>query len=347
MGAPLQPLEAESSSGIVDDPSSRLQLTSLSSTNEKPVLWGALPEASSVTLVLDDEEYRNKKKQEALQGTSLSTAYSYHYTQGGPSSGNSNPNSVLPLANSIYAPPVPSGGEDGKTAVRPSRDRIPLPKPKENDIEVRVKALRETKYRVQLGGSNYLPSTILYTMLNAAREVNCTAFSEDTELLAAGFADSHVQVWNLKGEKFLPFKKGTELYNTNIRESSSLSAEDILDKSPAAYAAASETHKFIGHSGPVYSVDWSFDNRFLLSGSQDSTVRLWSLETLSNLVAYRGHLGPVWSVAFSPVGFYFASGSHDKTARLWSTDEIYPLRIFAGHESDVDVRFFFVFKIDM
>ena len=30
-------------------------------------------------------------------------------------------------------------------------------------------------------------------------------------------------------------------------------------------------HVYVGHSGPVYKAGFSFDNRFILSGSQDST----------------------------------------------------------------------------
>lgn len=103
------------------------------------------------------------------------------------------------------------------------------------------------------------------------------------------------------------------------------------------------TRKLIGHSGPVYSL--SFDPlsgsaaspRHLLSSSADGTARLWSLDTMTNLVAYRGHQNPVWDVKWSPMGVYFATASRDRTARLWSTDRTTALRIYAGHLSDVDV----------
>ena len=96
------------------------------------------------------------------------------------------------------------------------------------------------------------------------------------------------------------------------------------------------TRKLIGHSGPVYGVSFSPDNKYLLSCSEDKTVRLWSLDTYTALVSYKGHTQPVWDVKFSPLGHYFVTASHDQTARLWATDHIYPLRIFAGHINDVD-----------
>lgn len=66
-------------------------------------------------------------------------------------------------------------------------------------------------------------------------------------------------------------------------------------------------------------------------------MRLWSLDTFTNLVSYKSHNYPIWDVDFGPYGFYFATASHDRTARLWSCDHINPLRIFAGHLSDVNV----------
>ena len=103
------------------------------------------------------------------------------------------------------------------------------------------------------------------------------------------------------------------------------------------------TRKLIGHSGPVYSVAFdplsgsSAPPRYLLSSSADSTARLWSMDTLTNVVAYRAHNGPVWDAQWSPMGIYFATASRDRTARLWSTDRISALRVYAGHLSDVDV----------
>lgn len=107
---------------------------------------------------------------------------------------------------------------------------------------------------------------------------------------------------------------------------------------------ASTTRKLIGHSGPVYALSFDPINgsagppKHLLSASADTTVRLWSMDTLTNVVAYRGHQNPVWDVKWNPMGVYFATASRDRTARLWSTDRTTCLRVYAGHLSDVDVR---------
>ena len=102
--------------------------------------------------------------------------------------------------------------------------------------------------------------------------------------------------------------------------------------------------KLIGHSGPVYSL--SFDPIYgsssapqtMLSSSQDGTVRLWSMDTYSNLVVFRGHnRDPVWDVQWGPMGVYFATASRDRTARLWCSDRTSPVRMYTGHMGDVNV----------
>ncbi|KAL9936242.1 hypothetical protein V8E36_005084 [Tilletia maclaganii] len=177
-----------------------------------------------------------------------------------------------------------------------------------------------------------LPSICAYTFHDAEDGVACAAFSEDATLMAAGFEESYVQIWNLKGEPLRGLRSDFAL--------SQIKDRDALRK--FRLRSMTSTRKLIGHSGPVYSL--SFDPisgsasapRHLLSSSADGTARLWSLDTFSALVSYRGHQHPVWDVQWSPLGIYFATASADKTARLWSTERINPLRIYAGHLSDVD-----------
>jgi WD40 repeat protein len=75
---------------------------------------------------------------------------------------------------------------------------------------------------------------------------------------------------------------------------------------------------FIGHTGDVYSIAFSPDGNYLLSGSSDSTIKLWSTETQKLILTMQGHSDYIRSVAFSSQGKCFASGSRDCTIKLWS-----------------------------
>ncbi|KAL1529758.1 hypothetical protein AB1Y20_000694 [Prymnesium parvum] len=98
--------------------------------------------------------------------------------------------------------------------------------------------------------------------------------------------------------------------------------------------------RLIGHRGPVYSCAFSRESHYLLSGSQDGTVKLWSCRHNTCLVTYRDHGFPVWHVAFSPHNAQFLSCCHDGAVRIFCTERLSPLRVFPGHLSDVTAAHF-------
>ena len=74
-----------------------------------------------------------------------------------------------------------------------------------------------------------------------------------------------------------------------------------------------------GHSHFVQDVVLSSDAQFALSGSWDSTLRLWDLNTGATTRRFLGHAKDVLSVAFSVDNRQIVSGSRDRTVKLWNT----------------------------
>ncbi|KAG9452193.1 hypothetical protein H6P81_005097 [Aristolochia fimbriata] len=222
-------------------------------------------------------------------------------------------------------------GASGKT-VRPEAHSVSMASRVKAELalpvippEVEHAVLEDLRNRVQLS-SLALPSVSFYTFINTHNGLNCTSISHDGSLVAGGFSDSSLKVWDMS-------KVGQQLDTSNTQTEN--------DSNPIESVLGSENGKrsytlFQGHAGPVYSASFSPLGDYILSSSADSTIRLWSTKLNANLVCYKGHNYPVWDVQFSPVGHYFASSSHDRTARIWSMDRISPLRIMAGHLSDVD-----------
>ena len=91
--------------------------------------------------------------------------------------------------------------------------------------------------------------------------------------------------------------------------------KELLQKIVAEYGG--ELRAITGHKGAVTSVAYSPDGKFVLSGGEDETLKLWDVANGKEVRTFTGHRGPVTSVAFSPDGNAAVSGSGDSTLRLW------------------------------
>lgn len=73
----------------------------------------------------------------------------------------------------------------------------------------------------------------------------------------------------------------------------------------------------LGHSDNIDWLDFSPDSRFLVSGSDDDTARIWDLETHLTVAVLEHHTFYVNSVSFSSDGTHVAAGSSDGTTAIW------------------------------
>lgn len=71
-----------------------------------------------------------------------------------------------------------------------------------------------------------------------------------------------------------------------------------------------------GHVGPVYQVCWSSDSRMLLSGSRDTTLKIWDLKTGKIKFDLPGHADEIYCVDWSPGGDKVASGGKDQRLKM-------------------------------
>ena len=105
------------------------------------------------------------------------------------------------------------------------------------------------------------------------------------------------------------------------------------------------THK--AHEKDINALDVSPNDRFLASGSQDRTAKIYEIEyypamgsksargELKVLGTCKGHKRGVWTVRFSRAERVLATGSGDKTVKLWNLEDFSCVKTFEGHTNSI------------
>lgn len=128
--------------------------------------------------------------------------------------------------------------------------------------------------------------------------LGCGGDKEDGKLKPGSRFHNNVRLWNL----------------TSRLEIRTIPAPDKTDRDV--------------HDQIVTCVAFAPDGQTILSGSDDSTVRLWNTETGRHLHCFRGHTNRVKCVAFSPDGQRILSAGEDCSLRLWSVETRKPIHTF-------------------
>lgn len=95
-----------------------------------------------------------------------------------------------------------------------------------------------------------------------------------------------------------------------------------------------------GHTDIVICLDVSIDNTLLLSGSKDSSIRLWNINKKQCVAVCEGHTEAIGAVSFSKKSnSFFVSGSRDKTIKYWQITSggsgIVSKYTVKGHDKDI------------
>ena len=103
---------------------------------------------------------------------------------------------------------------------------------------------------------------------------------------------------------------------------------------------------YSGHAGEVTVVAWSPNGKYIASGGNDHTIRVWNAGTGTDLLISHGHSGGVPAITWSPDSTYLASASagplasggppaSDNAVQVWSATTGKPIYFYRGHSSGI------------
>ncbi|KAL8128476.1 hypothetical protein V2J09_017631 [Rumex salicifolius] len=90
-----------------------------------------------------------------------------------------------------------------------------------------------------------------------------------------------------------------------------------------------------GHRNAVYCATLDRSGRFVITGSDDRLVKIWSMETAFCLASCRGHEGDITDLAVNSNNTMVASSSNDCVIRVWRIPDGLPVSVLHGHTGGV------------
>jgi WD40 repeat protein/Flp pilus assembly protein TadD len=91
-----------------------------------------------------------------------------------------------------------------------------------------------------------------------------------------------------------------------------------------------------GQPVPTSPLAFTPDGKYIVAGSDDTTAKLWEVDTGRESMTFNGHSSPVSSVAVSPDGRYAATSSENGEVKLWNKTTGREQATLKGHKKSVD-----------
>ncbi|MCC2961776.1 TIR domain-containing protein [Massilia sp. IC2-278] len=163
-----------------------------------------------------------------------------------------------------------------------------------------------------------------------------TVASLDENVFYSGGADGTVRAWNFKSGALTEVFRGHTGAVRVINVSQRLIVSGAHDSTVRLWNHAGQCLRVLeGHTGEVSSLTLANDDKFLISGSRDNSIRTWDASTGLCYQVLEGHTDYIATIALHTNQRHALSGSGDRTLRLWDLATGHCLRVLDGHRGDI------------
>lgn len=193
----------------------------------------------------------------------------------------------------------------------------------------------------QMTSEDFLTWQCVQTLKTYSASINAIALNEKGHTLVTGCNDGTVNLWNLTTGQctYTFYGHSQEVLAVAFSSQKNIIASAGCDHKISGWH--SETQKLLytafypttseSHSGVIYSLTITPDQKTLISASADKTIRLWHLQSGTFIRTLSGHTEAVNTLAVSPDGQFLVSGSADKTLKIWQINSSQPTHTLIDH----------------
>jgi len=181
------------------------------------------------------------------------------------------------------------------------------------------------------------------------RVARSIAFSPDGRQIVSGSYDYTIKLWNAQTGEAIRTMRVRGLFPSG--QALGLTPSGVAFSPDGRRIASGEgDRRFVrvwdastgaqlmalrGHKDLVRCAAFSPDGKYIVSGSDDKTIKVWDAMSGSEIITFQGHKDMVSSVAFSPDGKKLVSGSWDNTVRVWDLTSRAELMTLRAHRAYV------------
>ncbi|EGR31605.1 WD repeat protein, partial [Ichthyophthirius multifiliis] len=209
------------------------------------------------------------------------------------------------------------------------------------------------KQSQQIQKKDYKPEYIL-NFERTKKSITSIDFHPNNSQIVFSCKDSHIQIQDLNETNNLPLTfpkfnlhKGIT-YCVKYNQKGNILATSGQDRKINIYTNDNngqenqyqDYHIIKAHSGGVRSIEFSFNDEFLLSASDDRTLKLWHGNTRKYLTSFLGHNNVVRMGVFSPDARLIGSCSDDRSIKIWDLQNQKCIYSINSHSDVVKQSFF-------